>query len=91
MGNIGSEVQRSINWFLKKDDRFQSAFERAIELFDLTLKDKRWKDRYKEIFRCREVFCTLLTKSADIPNLEEELTSLDKYFTDYAVYARKDK
>lgn len=91
MGNIGSEVHRSINWFLKKDDRFQAAFERALELFDLTLEDRRWIGRYKEICRSREIFCTLLTDSANTPNLEEELTSLDKYFTDFAVYARKDK
>jgi hypothetical protein len=91
MGNIGSEVHRSINWFLKKDDRFQNAFERALELFDLTLEDKRWIGRYKEICRSREVFCTLLTDSANTPKLDEELTSLDKYFTDFAVLARKDK
>ncbi len=91
MGNIGSEVHRSINSFLKKDDRFQSAFERALELFDLTLEDKRWMGRYKEICRSREVFCTLLTDSANIPNLEAELFSLDKYFTDFAIYARKDR
>ena len=91
MANIGSEVHRSIKWFLKKDGRFQSAFERALELFNLTLEDKRWIGRYKEICISREVFCTLLTDSANTPNLEKELTSLDKYFTDFAVFARKNK
>jgi hypothetical protein len=60
-------------------------------LFDLTLKDRRWKGRYKEICKSREIFCTLLTDNANIPNLEDELTSLDKYFIAFAVYARKDK
>jgi hypothetical protein len=53
MGNIGSEVHRSINWFLKKDDRFQAAFERALELFDLTLKDRRWKEIQRDMQKQR--------------------------------------
>lgn len=90
MANIGSEVYRAIKWFRKKEQKyFQSAFERALELLDFTITDNRWKGRRKEICRAREVFCTLLTDSGNIPNLDYELDSLDRYFMWFAVYARR--
>ena len=88
LGNIGSEVFRAIKWFKLKDDRFQNAFERALELFDLTLTDNRWKGRRKEIARSREVFCSLLTEPEKYDNLEHELDSLDNYFFRFGVAAR---
>jgi len=92
MGNIGSEVYRSINWFRKKDnERLEKAFERALELFDLTLDDPRWKGRRKEIARSREVFCTLLTDSEKIENLDKELDSLNNYFLQFGIYANLQK
>lgn len=91
MGNIGSEVHRAINWFLKKDERFKNAFERALELFDLTISDKRWLSRNKEICRSREYFCMLLFDTVNSNELEKDLQSFDKYFTDFAVYAGKNK
>jgi len=93
MGNIGSEVYRSIKWFrAKNDERFRIAFEMALELFDLTLADERWKGpKRKEIARSREVFCTLLTDTEKIENLDKELDSLDDYFLQFALLARKDR
>ena len=90
-GNIGSEVHRTINWFLEKDERFNNAFDRTLELFDLTISDKRWMGRYKEICRSREYFCTLLFETEYSPELERELHSFDKYFMEFAIYARKDR
>ncbi|MGH2575640.1 MAG: hypothetical protein ACRDFC_08065 [Ignavibacteria bacterium] len=88
MANIGSEVHRAINRFKKKEkDSFQNAFERALELFDLTLNDSRWKGRRKEIARSREVFCTLLLDSGAFNNLEYELDSLNNYFFQFGIYA----
>ena len=37
MGNIGSEVSRSLKWYKKNEKRFQVSFERALELFDLSI------------------------------------------------------
>ena len=90
-GNIGSEVHRTINWFIKNDDRFLPAFDRTLELFDLTISDKRWLKRNKEICRSREYFCELLFETKYSVELERELRSFDKYFTDFAIYARKNK
>lgn len=89
MVNIGGEVYRSINWYRKGNEKyFQNAFERALELFDLTLADKRWNGRKKEIARCREVFCQLLTDNKDIQNLEKEFDSMNKYFHLFAILVR---
>lgn len=57
MANIGSEVYRTIKWRDKNKKFFISAFERALELFDLTLMDKKNRKRLKEVARAREVFC----------------------------------
>lgn len=58
MANVGSEIYRAINWRKKGDIKYaQMAFERALELFDLTAGDPKNKNRLKEILRCRELFC----------------------------------
>jgi len=55
MANIGSEVERALNWRTKKNaDYAQKAFERALELIDLTLDSKGSYSHLKEITRMRE-------------------------------------
>lgn len=55
MANVGSEVERAINWKRKNNaDYAQKAFDRALELLDFTLADKKNKNRLKEIARTRE-------------------------------------
>lgn len=40
--------------------RFERALERALELFDLTAADDRWRGpRRREVLRAREEFCRL--------------------------------
>ena len=42
MANIGSEVERALNWRIKNNvDYAQKAFERALELIDLTLENEK--------------------------------------------------
>lgn len=56
MGNIGSEVNRAINWREQSPADSQAATERALELLDLTLADpKNRGPRLKELWRVREV------------------------------------
>lgn len=58
MANIGSEVNRSINWKNKNNQEYKiKAFERALELFDLTISDPKNKKQVQEIYRARELFC----------------------------------
>ncbi|MBI4138963.1 hypothetical protein HY479_02320 [Candidatus Uhrbacteria bacterium] len=86
LGNIGSEVGRTKNWRGKDDARFQGAFDRALELFDLTLADKRWKGlRRREIARAREVFCDAAT---DGGMYTVTLNALERYFFDFALASR---
>lgn len=55
MANIGSEVERTIKWRSKDPKYSQVAFERCLELVDLTASDPKNKNRLKEILRTREV------------------------------------
>lgn len=92
LGNIGSEVGRTIRWYrAKHDERFQISFEKALELFDMTIADSRWKLRLKEITRSRELFCSFLTEPHKYNNLEQELDWLDRFFYGFALAARLQK
>jgi len=83
LGNIGSEVGRAIRAGDK--DRRQKAAYRALELFDLTLDDKRWRGRGSEIARARELFCDFIFGSN---TYRVDGASLEKYFTHFALAAR---
>lgn len=55
MANVGSEIFRTISWRKKNADYSQQAFDRGLELLDLTISDKKNQDRLKELLRLREV------------------------------------
>ena len=54
MANIGSEIERTIKWRHKNEGYSERAFERALELLDLTIDDRKNLDRLKELTRLRE-------------------------------------
>lgn len=55
MANIGSEVERALNWRGKNNaDYAQMALERALELIDLTLDNDMSYAHLKEVARMRE-------------------------------------
>lgn len=81
MGNIGSEVYRSINKFNKNG--FEQAFNRALELYDAAIADKRWKHRLKEILRSRELFCSLFFGELNENEFKDTSEFLNKYFTQF--------
>lgn len=84
MGNIGSEVSRASKAQGKDERRFQSAVDRCLELFDLTLADARWKGRLREIGRAREVFCDAVFGGKEYGSTLEGIQS---YFDQFAVVA----
>jgi hypothetical protein len=55
MANVGSEVERAILWQTKNKEYFKLAFERGLELLDLTIADPKNRSRLKELTRLREV------------------------------------
>lgn len=85
MGNIGSEVGRANRWKEKDPALFEGAVFRAIELIDLTLSDKRWKNRLREIARSREVLCDAFTGGKEY---HSSFAELEKYFYHFAYAAR---
>lgn len=55
LANVGSDVIRTIEWKKKSNNEASAqAFERALELIDLTIADPKNKGRLKEIVRSRE-------------------------------------
>lgn len=56
MANIGSEVERAISWKEKGNDVYsRRAFERALELLDLSISSTRNYHELRELTRLREV------------------------------------
>lgn len=87
MGNIGSEVHRAIRWHQRQNTvLFQNAFDRAIELLDLTINDRRWQTGQSELSRTREVFCDIFFGGN---SYQTDLKSFQAYFDQFAVAARK--
>lgn len=85
LGNIGSEISRAMRWQGKDEKNFESAVDRALELFDLTLDDPRWKGRWQEIARAREVFCDIVFGKKEY---HTSLSDLLRYFDQFAYAAR---
>ena len=87
MANIGSEVERALNWRAKNNSTYsQKAFERALELVDLTLKSAGSFARLKELTRLREVLVDYFCGSNEYQSAE---SSWRKYFLSFAVAVRK--
>jgi hypothetical protein len=87
LAHVGSEVDRAmVAWEAHRPDRFEKALARALELFDLTARDDRWRGhRRREILRSREEFCRLFD---DHPSPGAART-LSDYFLRFAVLARR--
>lgn len=87
MGNIGSEVERACRARQAGNpERFERAFARAVELFDLTGFDPRWRGaRLREIRRAREEFCRLMLEEVD----ESAVAGFQRYFLSLALVARR--
>ena len=86
LGNIGSEVGRTAKWHSKNPAHSEMAFARALELFDLTIADPRWRGRLNEIARAREVFCDAAEGGT---HFNATLEDLEPYFDRFALAARK--
>lgn len=85
LANIGSEVGRALR--AKGDGRTArapAAFDRALELFDLTLADGRWRGRRREITRAREMFTGQFLAGN---GAEDE--GLEPYFLQFAAASRR--
>jgi hypothetical protein len=87
LANIGAEIGRALSWKARGDEeKSRKALERGFELFDLTIADPRWRGRLKEIVRAREVVGDYFFGKNEYQSTPE---SLEKYFLQFAIAARK--
>jgi len=86
MANIGSEVERAINWKEKSNLEYSNlSFYRSLELVDLTLKDAKHRPHLQEITRLRECLVDFFSGN------NQYLSSADswrKYFYPFNFAAR---
>lgn len=87
MANIGSELERALNWRAKNNaDYSQRAFERALELIDLTLERAKGYARLRELARVREAMVDYFCGTNEYESTE---TSWRRYFSPFAYAARR--
>jgi hypothetical protein len=89
LAHVGSEVERALRASEQgRSDRLDHALSRALELFDLTAADERWRGpRRRETLRVREHFCGLFFADTPIPG-SDGADYLRRYFLQFAVAAR---
>jgi hypothetical protein len=90
LAHVGSEVERTLRAHEAGNAaRRDQALARALELFDLTAADPRWRGpRRREALRAREEFCAELF-AADAR--EGSAPGLRRYFLEFAQLARRDR
>ena len=87
MANIGSEVERALNWRAKNNEAYsQKAFARALELIDLTLESGVRYPRIKEIVRMREAIVDYFSGKNEFKSSDNLWRS---YFLPFTYAARK--
>jgi len=87
MANIGSEVERAFNWQAKNNtDYALQAFERSLELIDLTLDSTKGFTRLKELARLREVITDYFFGTNQFASTKE---SISRYFLSFTYAARR--
>lgn len=82
MGNIGSEVGRTMNALSRGDDEsMTAAFRRALDLIDITVGCWSSESRRRELLRARELFTSAVQS-------RQPDHALDTYFFQFALVAR---
>ncbi|MFZ5954417.1 MAG: hypothetical protein ACOYT8_04965 [Candidatus Dependentiae bacterium] len=76
LANVGMDIERTIEWKNKNSEYSRQAFERALELLDLTIADPKNKKRLKELCRARYLL-------VDHFAFDNEYQSTDQEWQDY--------
>ncbi len=89
MANVGSEIERSIDWKAKdRADYGARAFERALELLDLTIADPGNRGRLRELLRVREALADYFVFDNVYQSSDE---AWRRYFRFFLTAARGDR
>ena len=87
MGHIGSEISRARIWQERKEAQAcNRCIERAFDLVDLSMADKRWRGRLKELCRLREF---LADQYGVTRHYQVSLNDLEHYCMAFALLLRK--
>jgi hypothetical protein len=91
MANIGSEIERTISWKNKGNGEYgRLAFERALELVDLTINDIKNRSKLKEITRVRETLADHFAFDNSYRSTDQSWQKYFYFFT-YAARSRRGK
>ena len=91
LGNVGSEFERAARAFERGDrDRFEKAFERMLDLLDLTVEDPKWRTpcRLRELLRLREEVCDVFHGNEIFGT---SIETSKKYFLYFGIAARANR
>jgi len=87
MANIGGEVERALSWRAKNNAEYsRKAFERSLELVDLSLAYPLKRTHLREIARLREALVDYFHGANEYGSTEE---SWRKYFFHFTYAARR--
>lgn len=91
LANVGTDIARTINWKKKGNLEYsQLAFERALELLDMTIRDPKNRYRLKEPVRAREALIDCFLYDNEY-NTSEEFWQDYFYQFNYAAALQKGK
>ena len=90
MANVGSEYERALRWKERGNTTyFEDAFDRMLELFDLTIDDPRWRNhRLRELCRVREIVRDQLCSENPEPWSRADFKG---YFLAFGILARNER
>ena len=88
MANVGAEVGRALKWRGKKKEYSLAAFERSLELIDLTLASLNSYPRLKEVARTREVWVDYFWGENEYQSTKRQW---ERYFLAFNVMARNSR
>jgi len=91
MANIGAEIGRTMSWRTKDVNISSAAFDRGLELLELTITDKKNKDHLKELCNLREVLVDYFYFNNSHGKTDEEWNAYFEHFTYQAALEREKK
>ncbi len=88
MANVGSEIERAIAWRGRSERNSAAAFDRGLELLDLTIADARHRTRLRELTRLREALVDYFVFDNEYASTDESWRRYFHPFT-YAAAVRR--
>ena len=88
LANVGMDIERTIQWKKKNSEYSRQAFERALELLDLTIADPKNRKRLKEICRARYLLVDHFVYDNEYQSTDEEWQDYFYQFNYAAAIAR---